>query len=461
MKNILLSFSAIIVAATVTAQQRQSGIVFENNVARMEVNNHAPLTGPSPFDYGQYHSRVNARTTSSGTGRWYNYCDYLSTAIGTLGVQAAYMWNDTSSVDLYGSPAQFLFNRLTSVGMVWDPFVPLWNDPAAYSGLIQITPSNAYTVDSIYINGIYYRNNSKTAPVDTLTIAILYGDGTTPTDLHFVARDTIGGGGWIYCEYGVDTLYYMRLHYDSVHNHADTFNGGFTPVIKQIYLHNTDTSGNYQAVIPVSINVPAGSMPAISLSFKSGDPTFTFGDTVFNNSGSASALYKYGMFRPYIQYEESGSNPIFPANVKNDQNQGEFELLPAFKSNHVYYPHWFLISSGTGSASTWQFPYFAFHANCPTCSILGVNNILKNITAAAAYPNPANNELTVTFSLANVSKVSVSLTNMLGQVVGRRSLNNVTTGKAIFNTSLLADGVYFYTVQSDGERYVNRIVVAH
>ncbi len=460
MKKLFLSLSVIIVAATAIAQQRQSSVVFEQNSARVMVNDPAPITHPTPFVNGKNNSRINARTTNSGTGRWYNYCDYFSSINGTLGAGATYLWNDTTSMDAFNSPTEYLFNTLSSVGMAWDPFVPGWNDPTAYAGLINITPSNAYTVDSIYINGIYYRNNAKTAPVDTLTVAILYGDGTTPTDLHFVARDTSGGNEWIFNQYNSDSLYYTKMRYDSVSNHADTFNGGFTPVIKKIYLTNTDTSSNYQAIIPVSINVPAGSKPAISVSFKSGDASFTFGDTVFMTDGT-TATYKYGMFRPYVQYQESSPNtPIFPTNYRDDQNQGEYELLPAYHAGHVYYPQWYIISSG-GGPSTWQYPYFAFHANCTSCEALGVNNVIKNITAATAYPSPANNELIVSFSVANSAQVSVSLTNMLGQVVASQTINNVRAGKAVFNTSLLGEGVYFYTVQSNGERDVNRVVIAH
>ena len=83
----------------------------------------------------------------------------------------------------------------------------------------------------------------------------------------------------------------MNMHHDTVNNHADTFAGGFVPVVKQIYLTNTDTSSEDEAVIPVSIAVPAGSMPAVSVSFKSGDPSFTFGDTVFQSDG-INAKYK-------------------------------------------------------------------------------------------------------------------------------------------------------------------------
>ena len=460
MKRALLFFSAIIAFGTVSAQERQASVVFEIDNARAAVVNPVPINGANPFTGGRNDSRLKARTSNTSTGRWYNYCDYLANLNGTLGVGAVYLWNDTTSLEPYGSPIQYQYNDLSSVGMVWDPFTAGWNDPAVEAGMINITPSDAYMVDSIFINGIYYRNNAKTAPVDTLTVAILYGDGTTPTDLHFVARDTVGGNEWIYNQYSQDTLFYTKMKYDSVFNRADTFNGGFAPVIKQIYLTNTDTSGNYQAVIPVSINLPAGNMPAISVSFKSGDASFTFGDTVFITDGT-TASYKYGMFRPFVEYVESSPNTaIFPTNLRGDQNQGQFELLPPSKANHVYYPHWFLISQG-GGASTWQYPYFAFHASCPTCAVLGADQVKKPVSAATAYPSPAGNELTITFNISGKSGASVSLTNMLGQVMASQVVNNSNEGQVSFNTSLFPAGIYFYAVQSEGQKYVNRIVIVH
>ena len=396
-----------------------------------------------------------ARTTSGTNSRWYNYAgDYLPNITSNIAYSAVYLWNDTTSLDAY-SGGEYLFNTIISAGMVCDPFISGWNDPITYHGYMQLTDTDAYTIDSVFISGIYYRNNSNTVPVDTLTVAVNYGDGTTPSDLHFVARDTVNGNEWIYTEYGQDTLYYMRMPHDSVDNHVDTFQAGFTPVINKIYLTSADTSANYQATIPVSINVPAGNMPAISVSFKSGDPAFTFGDTVFQ-----SGTYKYGMFRPLIAYEGTTAAAVFPVNSREDQNQGQYRYGGYNEPHHLYTPQWFWTASG-GGAATLQYPYFAFHITCATCTVLGTDNIVNKATTVNAFPNPANGVVNISFNIASTTKATVSLTNVIGQEVAVQTIANAASGKVVFNTSVLPEGVYIYTFIADGQRTMGRIVVAH
>jgi len=108
-----------------------------------------------------------------------------------------------------------------------------------------------------------------------------------------------------------------------------------------------------------------------------------------------------------------------------------------------------------------QYAWFGFHIVCPTCPLtgsaaLGVNNII-NQGSVKAYPNPANNELTVAFS-TKANSVDVSLTNMVGQVVAAQT---VTNGTAVFNTTSIAPGVYIMTLVANGERTTGRVVIAH
>ena len=90
----------------------------------------------------------------------------------------------------------------------------------------------------------------------------------------------------------------------------------------------------------------------------------------------------------------------------------------------------------------------------------GVNNV-SNTNSVNAYPNPANDAITVSFNLAGASKVSVSLTNAMGQVVATKNVDNTSNGKVEFSTSTLPAGVYFYTVTANGQPTTGRITVAH
>lgn len=406
------------------------------------------------------------RATTTSAGRWYNYADYLKDA-NVIGYSAIYLWNDTTSVDAYlssisvgpGSGTVYAHNDIVSVGLVCDPFYAGWNDPLLYQGNIQLTPADTYVIDSVYVSGIYYRNNDNTGPVDTLTVSVLYGNGGTSSDLHYKAIDTSGGREWIQSEYGGDSLFYMNMHFDSANVRADTFEGGFTPVTQKIYLSSADTSGDYETVLPVHISVPAGNIPALSVSFKSGDPAFTAGDTVFVSDGT-NTRYKYGMFRPILAYLGSANNPAFPANSKDDLSEGQFrDQGPDRAANNIYRPSWFWYNAATGGASTYQYPYFAFHVTCASCTTVGVAQINKNVASVGAYPNPADGTVTIATNAANTTNMLISLSNMLGQNVAVATVN--TDGKAIFNTTGLPNGLYIYTIVVNGERKTGRIIIAH
>lgn len=74
-----------------------------------------------------------------------------------------------------------------------------------------------------------------------------------------------------------------------------------------------------------------------------------------------------------------------------------------------------------------------------------------------AYPNPANNQVTITRELANTS-VAYTFSNSVGQVIfkGNFAQGSTTTE---FNTSLLPSGVYFISLFTNGQ-YSNTIKIS-
>ncbi len=108
--------------------------------------------------------------------------------------------------------------------------------------------------------------------------------------------------------------------------------------------------------------------------------------------------------------------------------------------------------------------YIYFDFNAPIITNTTVNTIdipltVKNVTngtiSAKVYPNPANNELTITTEGKNFSA-------QVYDVIGRTVATSVTnTGKAVINTSSLANGMYILTIKADGKEMTTRINVQH
>jgi hypothetical protein len=89
---------------------------------------------------------------------------------------------------------------------------------------------------------------------------------------------------------------------------------------------------------------------------------------------------------------------------------------------------------------------------------------IQGVTIGDAFPNPANNTVTVPVSVTTNADIKVSLSSVMGQVIATENLGRLSAGQkksAQFNTSGLAAGVYLYTVEANGSRVSNRVVVAH
>jgi hypothetical protein len=140
-----------------------------------------------------------------------------------------------------------------------------------------------------------------------------------------------------------------------------------------------------------------------------------------------------------------------------------FKTLPdtANKWGGQYIPLWFWSATG-GGASTNQYPYIDFHIKCATCGTVNVKTIEKEaIRKISAYPNPASDEVTIPFELANMSNVTVTLTNMMGQVVATRVVQNTVKGSVIFRTGTLPAGIYTANVSAGSSRQSVRIAIQH
>jgi len=463
MKKLLLLFAAGAIASTSFAQERL--LTFGNdfpvgtksssslrNVIRTEVDN----------------NKHQQKTTAAP--RWYSYASNFDTTEKEIGngaaIAAHYLWKDTMAVMPYGtlSAPTWSHNRLVSVGAVTDPSYSGFNRFDYYPGEMKVTSADAYTVDSLRFFGVYGFNVANTY-VDTIRVAFVYGNGsrgngTSGPDVYLAKT----GNPAVLTTYGSsDSMDTYRIHFDANTGHAK----GTAVIVKDVILDNTGASpawgdtlsdGTYMGRIGFpDVNVPAGNLIGATISFISGSPTFTPHDTAFLSSG----IYKYNMFRPYSIFKGSGTTPMYATYSAANRNSGMYKTLPdtSLGWGGQYIPLWFWSSSG--GASTYQYPYVDFHVKCPSCGVIvGVQDIAR-IQEASVFPNPADDQLSVPFTLGQKADVTVSLSNLLGQVVDLRSYQGVEKGKAVFNTASLPSGVYQYTVAANGEKLSGKVVITH
>lgn len=90
---------------------------------------------------------------------------------------------------------------------------------------------------------------------------------------------------------------------------------------------------------------------------------------------------------------------------------------------------------------------------------LGVNEV-ENSYELSVYPNPANTNATVSFSLNNEANVSINVTDLSGKVVYTNALGTVNGTQSVnVNTDALNSGVYMVNVTVDGNVSTQKLVI--
>lgn len=497
MKKILLLLSVLFFINNTNAQLANPGIVF--STAQIAVPNiqHSPAIlentqGNTALPENRPHF-AGARTTSSMI-RWYDYVGshyYLNNLLQryelSLGHDVNYnsydMWNDTTALfGETGTTPVYRHNGLISLGLGFDPMYYSW-DTFLSSSLPGVSPLDAYTIDSVQVPGWYthlFNTPAKLSVVDTLIfsfVQIPVGSGMASTSVYS-------------SYYGVSSINYMDLYRDTVNNVAAGFGSFAAPTVYKFLLSIVDSNtdcyknpnfprpGHAPADPVIAYSVTPGNVVAMTVTYKSGDTSYHPtgggpGDTVRYSNGTSVTGYKYDTWKAQVcaaVIATGSQTAIWPPYDPTNLTSGYFE----FAGNgwgapiNKYYPNWVVTSDTPSipSPSNAQYPHISYHITCPTCTIIGppiylgvADNIIS--TKITASPNPANDELNISFTLSQNTNISVTLTNMLGQVVASQKINNANNGKATFNTSSLPDGIYIYTFEASGERKTGRIVVAH
>jgi hypothetical protein len=85
---------------------------------------------------------------------------------------------------------------------------------------------------------------------------------------------------------------------------------------------------------------------------------------------------------------------------------------------------------------------------------------VENTIGMSVYPNPANNQATVSFAVNNDATASVNVTDLTGKVVYTSALGSVNGAqKVTVNTESLTNGVYMVNVIVDGTVSTQKLIV--
>ena len=457
MKKLFLLIAAGLIVGNAGAQESKSLVFTGQGNLQNNISSYAHPT--KNVAAAKHHTRA-AKTTGGPYSDWFDYWDENATM-----TSAGYYFNVAADSNIVDAGNNIFTHGL---GMSFDPTDYRYynygslgatgtdattgdnlgiNDPL-------ITNSDAYVCDSFFVLGTYIRNDNTVT--DSLIIELFVTD-TSSTDGSFLLHFNASADGSLFSSDSAPR--FADVWYDNPNN--DTW-AGITLAQKQryaialnaAYIADTDVNGANLNLIALStpFNVPAGQKIVSFVHFK--------GATTYPLGTASSAANYYHLFAgdpdgagtPPMQ-NPVGTNGSYQCGLAAT-NQNRFsDTAFAFDGHNMLIP-----SVAYASATGFDVPQCAFHLTYS--STTGVTNV-KTVTTSRAYPNPATSELAIAFGTSVAANVTVTLSNTLGQVVRTQTLTNTVNGNVTFNVANLADGVYFYTINANGERTTNRVVVAH
>ena len=101
-----------------------------------------------------------------------------------------------------------------------------------------------------------------------------------------------------------------------------------------------------------------------------------------------------------------------------------------------------------------------FFINTGVVGVSEVNSVVKDYKLYQNYPNPFNPSTTIKYSLPAVSRVTISIFNVIGQKVAviLSQEQNAGVHTVVWNATDFASGVYFYRIKATGLNNKNNFV---
>lgn len=368
----------------------------------------------------------------------------------TGGIMETYLiplWFDSTVLEPYPNAGIGPIKYLSALQVLDPIYYSLWVD----SG-ISIPATQPYIVDTISFGGVYVKNvNRPNTIVDTLIISVSPHSYEAMTD---IATQSPWVGAYVG---GADTLFgFTIFDVDSI-NRASNVAGR---VIWKIPLDSTmrlittsDTLDIDTFVVPVpgGCNIPAGHGVAITVTFKSGD---VVADPYVDMFTDYHHFY-------FVSSEGLGTGQTMPYYYYTHDDKNMSNLMRSGDTGS-YYPAVFLEGYGN-IAYRPEFHSIGMYTYCPNCP-LSVKNVSTPFTNITAYPNPAADEVNISFATNSDEDVVVTITDLPGRVMSRKEMRAAQANskmQATFSTKELTGGIYFYTVEANGRKSTGRFVVNH
>ncbi len=374
-------------------------------------------------------SRSLNKTEASGT-RTMNIIDalYSSTSPSIINnIAVAPLFDDSTALIAYsdGTVGNTYFYGSYQV---FQPQAAVNNYDFVYAGQVDLSQnqSGSYMLDSIAIYGIYGRNDMSST--DSLIFNITNSDDLT--SYYFTGMTA---------NFGVDTLRFAGLDFDSATNEAVTTTGIRIAIpLTDASVVDTTATGWNKFKFPVGLSYSANDLITVAVSFKYGGTFTPFVDTLNRTLNYFSPRYfeeTAGGYPTYTPGEWNVTGVAFNSTKYNTSSSWKGSYIPSFAYTAPF---------------RLEYLDLDYVITCTDCAVLSIEDN-KKIATGKAYPNPSNRGyLTIPVSAKENTNIRISISNLLGQVISTEDYGTISGETNInLNTQGLAQGNYIATISTE------------
>ncbi len=451
MKKIYSLVAAVLATTATFAQAPASGSLSfpAKKVTTTATINHGSLKAKNA---------ASANKTAATNSGWFNYgtaIEALTSATSDL--NANYLFPDSMGYgDFGGTPGAIWIHHLAE--MVDFKSYVFGADPSTS----WVTPTTAFSVDSMSVVYAYTRNHPNTAIVDTLVVTVY--DNSTAANL-----STSGFIGTTAANYLTDTVSFKRIGYNQPGNFiaapTATTAAQVAPVgqyVFKVLLTINDTAvaafREKAFALPSAFSSMGSKLVIGSVQFRPGYTytlaqnvdatanTFLFTSLEEKGAGASST----GTFPSYLDCNfgstacDYSTSYILPQDVRyNIAASWNSRFIPSYAYTIGYGYEHHLIS-------------FHLVSNTPQ----GIQNLSQNTFGLTQnMPNPYTKESVVNYNLTkDVNSAVFTVTDVMGRIVSSEKVGT-TTGTHSVKLGAFAAGVYYYSLNVDGNVTTKKMIV--
>ena len=474
MKKCFLLLATGFTMATAIAQENTSTTLLsgqQKNVPGLYLQPDAPRGAFSHYKQWKLDpSRPAAKTTSSTVGSWFDFniahdngtfTDITSTG-GNYGTQA--IFQDSTIYVPLGTPSPFYW-YCHGQGISFDPtskwYYSRWANITVPSPDFIVASTDDYYVDSVFVLGRFFQRTA--GACDTLHIDVAWagtGGAANAWTLSSTSTSYTTSTPYPITGTGNTTYRYANAHYaDSTGLASDV-----APVARIVYQMcaaesiDTDANGwnNHTAfAIPVAggLHVAAGGKVVAMLTLHQSH--------FYPNGTNINSANEWAQSSWYFTGAEGGlqdNNDFSTGLVIGTSERYNVVSTPEPGGAETYMSKVVASPSYFWNGGQILNPQFEFFIRSPHSKNVNRPVSFKTVDV---YPNPANNNLNIAFDVNQSASVTVTLTNMLGQVAATQKFDNATNGVATINTADLVSGMYIYSIRANGVLSTGHVLIAH